>query len=1627
MANMFDKEIPWHRLQSVSFSVFSSEEIRKLSVKLIQSPQVLDPLGSPLPGGLYDLSLGPPGPQDVCTTCCQRLGHCPGHPGHIELPLPVYNPLFFNNLYKLLRGSCLSCHRLTCPPSQLVLLSQQMEALKAGQSHKALQLTEELAQVIEATNELQSEEISKKLKAIVETSTNIHVNSAAEAQMIRNVCEIRSKLLSLFWKDTLRNQRCPHCQCGTFKIRQEHHAKLLLTRPGPKGSEKEKNRDSKGGQELMTPTSAREHLEKIWQNEGDLLQQILGGECDVQKGSRGGGHFGYSSFFLDVLLVPPNRFRPLNRIGDKVLMHGQTANLQAVLSTSLELRQILSRMAKQDDGNVDPNEVTVMDEVENKVNLANQLHFVWVRLQSAVNMIFDSDLDKMNTEKHPGVKQLLESKEGMFRKNMMGKRVDFAARSVICPDMYISADEIGISLVFAQTLTYPVPVTPWNVSELQRAVLRGPNSYPGAVAVLGKDGRRTLLSAKDASQRRALAAQLLTDGGGDDGGSMPTVLRHLRTGDYLLLNRQPSLHRPSVQGHRVRVLRSERVLRLHYTSCKAYNADFDGDEMNAHLPQSETARAEAATIAATHAQYLVPKDGTPLAGLIQDHLIAGALLTCRGVFFSHSVFTTLIFNGLPDTSKKIRIPPPSILVPQRLWAGKQLITALLYNIIPYGGKHLSLDSTARIRSSCWVKAPARCIPGFEPSTMCESQVVVRGGELLCGVLDKAQCGSAPYGLVHCVQQLYGGAVASRLLSCLARILTAFLQRYRGFSLGVEDILVQAKADAKRYKLMRKAAAAGNTAVREALGLPPSAPQSALVAGCRKAHLGKDSMAQPTIDYQFKRVSDRINNQINQVVVPGLMKVFPENALQMMLLSGAKGSAVNAMQISSLLGQIELEGHRPPLMPSGRTLPCFPPYTATPRSGGFVMGRFLTGLEPPEYFFHCMAGREGLVDTAVKTSRSGYLQRCLIKHLEGLVVRYDLTVRDSDNSVVQFLYGHDGIDVTRSPFLSSPHLPFLANNYKTLSKACSLDQVLLLSNPTRCHRWHRRCRRWRKSLDSHSASTRCWVSPRPIRSLDPCSSLWRPDSNLGAMSEYFADAVHDYLKNNGNKDAPDISTDRLRNVLAAVWRSALCHPGEAVGLVAAQSVGEPSTQMTLNTFHFAGRGEMNVTLGIPRLREILMVAGIQIKTPAMIVPFKPSQRERAVALQHSLSPIRLSEVLEKLDVWAGFKVDKDKDKENKRLIKITFHLLTRSHLPPPITPYIFLHYLERRFFQLLLRKIRLAGARVGKVQVSKAMDGDGDGGKGEDGQEDEVLAEEPVDTEPTDGDGDATDTKLTAKQVEEVEYESDEEVDETKDDLQDEEEEGLKIKQEEEKVEEEKEMEEVERFRQLKVPKKSVKTSSDMDRVNAVLSLSSSIDNYMYNASTGWCELSLLLPINTSIDMCKLVDGLAKEAMVKETKGITRCFLHEEGKGKEEQLLLKTEGLNFHEMLNHGKVLDLNRLYCNNIMEIMRFYGIEAAVRVIHREVRDVFAVYGITIDPRHLSLVADYMCVSGTYVACNRFSMATSPSPLQQMTFETSMAFLKQATIQGTPDFLHSPSACLVVGHPVQGGTGLFDLKQPLV
>ncbi|XP_049650360.1 DNA-directed RNA polymerase I subunit RPA1 isoform X2 [Accipiter gentilis] len=1653
------KVVPWRRLVGVSFGMYTAEEIRKLSVKPITNPQYLDNTGNPAINGLYDLALGPPDSKEVCATCIQNFSNCPGHFGHIELPLTVYNPLFFDFL----------------------------------------------EQCADATGSEIEEELNHHVQEILGS-----YQVRDQCSNVKNVCECKNKLITQFWKAQMSSKKCPNCKSRRSLVRKEHNSKLTVTYPstvhhksGEEGILDEPaaiDESQLGKRGYLTPMTAKEYILALWKNEGFFLRYLFPG-MDPHESSG----FSPDMFFLDLLVVPPSRYRPINRVGDRLFTNGQTVNLQAVMKDAKMIRKLLVLMAKEQcqpikiaeeetqtetGENNEPLDHSVLTMIPGQT-LADKLYNAWIRLQSHVNIVFDSDMDKLMTEKYPGIRQLLEKKEGLFRKHMMGKRVDFAARSVICPDMYIGTNEIGIPMVFATKLTYPQPVTPWNVKELRQAVINGPKVHPGASMVINEDGSRTVLSASSLTQREAIAKQLLTPSSGAPQSGLKIVCRHIKNGDVLLLNRQPTLHRPSIQAHRARILPGEKVLRLHYANCKAYNADFDGDEMNAHFPQSELGRAEAYTLAFTDEQYLVPKDGKPLPGLIQDHMISGVSMTIRGCFFTREQYMELVYRGLTDKKGRIKVFPPAIMKPQQLWTGKQVVSTLLINIIPENHIPLNLTGKAKIGGRAWVKGPAnRCL---NLDSMCESQVIMRNGELMCGVLDKAHFGSSAYGLVHCCYEIYGGETSGKVLTCLGRLFTAYLQLYRGFTMGIEDILVKPEADHKRQKIIEKSSQHGIEAVRAALNLPETALCEEVQGKWQDAHLCKDQRDFNMVDLKFKEEVNNYNNEVNKVCMPhGLHRSFPENNLQLMVQSGAKGSTVNTMQISCLLGQIELEGRRPPLMASGKSLPCFQPYDFSPSSGGFVTGRFLTGIKPSEFFFHCMAGREGLVDTAVKTSRSGYLQRCIIKHLEGLVVQYDLTVRDSDGSVVQFLYGEDGLDIPKTQFLQPEQFPFIAENYEVIQKTNHLDEALARMESHQANQQFKAIKKWRARhqnsvqreggflmfCQKKMASVKAQITggeikngrdPATLQLLkmwyeldekkrrkymkktnkcpDPSLGVWRPDTYFASVSETFENGVEDYInkwesENRQSYMRPALSSDRLKDLLYLKWQRSLCDPGEAVGLLAAQSIGEPSTQMTLNTFHFAGRGEMNVTLGIPRLREILMVASAKIKTPMMSVPVFNTKKafKKVKQLKRQLTRVCLAEVLQKVEIEESLRV---KCKQNKhRLYKIKFHFLPHEYYREEkcVKPKDILHFMETRFFKIFLEAIKRKNAKMAsftEVSTRKATrkDLDGDQDKALSNQEAPAEEEENiVDAEADEGDGDATEAKRRKNQEEEVDYESEEEngeenVDENLEDEEAEsEKEGAPGAEEDQNGADGDESQHLSFMSQAKREKDRFLQSAEL-RVNAVLDSHPSIQDYTFDTKNElWCEVSLTLPLmKVYFDISSLLVSLARSTVIHEVKGITRCLLNEStNKQGEKELVLHTEGINLVELFRYSDILDLNRLYSNDIHAMAKNYGIESALRVIIKEIKDVFAVYGIVVDPRHLSLVADYMCFEGFYKPLNRFGIQSNSSPLQQMTFETSYKFLKEATMMGAHDELRSPSACLVVGKVVKGGTGLFDLKQPL-
>ena len=733
------------------------------------------------------------------------------------------------------------------------------------------------------------------------------------------------------------------------------------------------------------------------------------------------------------------------------------------------------------------------------------------------------------------------------------------------------------------------------------------------------------------------------------GGAVKKVWRHLRNGDALLVNRQPTLHKPGIMAHYARVLKNERVIRMHYANCNTYNADYDGDEMNLHMLQNELGRAEAYHIAGTDHQYVVPTNGKPLRGLIQDHVVMGVLLTCRDTFLSRGDTMQLLYLAGVQLARKaaFQMVPPAILKPAALWTGKQVITMLLLHLHP-DAKHLNMHSGTKTAADMWAQRQVRRgeEDKLEPIGKEEGGVVVRNGELLLGVLDKASFGATEFGLVHSVHELLGGAPTGQLLTQLGKLFTGYNQMH-GFTCGIGDLLITPAANKARAAMIARGEPAGMKAALKFGGLAGGdAMQLREALRARIALQGHDGPAAAELDSVMKSALMPLTSEcVGQTLPAGQQKTFPDNQFALMTGTGAKGGGVNFSQISVMLGQQELEGRRVPLSPSGCTAPCFAPFELTARAGGYITDRFLTGVRPPEFYFHCMAGREGLVDTAVKTSRSGYLQRCLIKHLEPLVVGYDHTTRSSvDGSIVQFVCGEDGLDPCQVQFLKEPS--FFAMNTAAFLRKWHVDKKHKRLDPKKAH-------------ETHAAWQATAEADRPVRLAEQT-----PSSQLGATSEAFAKKVDRFLDEPCDyfSGRPKLPPKQWRELMWRKYHAALQQPGEAVGLLAAQSVGEPSTQMTLNTFHHAGRGEANVTLGIPRMREIIMVASQHPSTPLMTLPMRATHATEAAATQLAtqLAQIRLSDMLKKVEVEERCRPTHPGGTQLVRRVRITtYHLLLRG--------------------------------------------------------------------------------------------------------------------------------------------------------------------------------------------------------------------------------------------------------------------------------------------------------------------------------------------------------------------------------
>lgn len=1630
-------------------------------MKAITNPQILTTLDLPTTGGLYDPALGPFDKTSSCRTCGLDHRCCPGHFGHIDLAVPVYNPLTFRRMLKMLQSTCHYCHKLRLSAIVSHLFAAKFELVRAG----LLVAAEEISDLVNissanansnsANNDIDigddpaveyvdDDEGDKGVEGIMAKIDKFLLNALNNACMGRQgQAKPKKNTLST---DALRKlerkflasipaDSCQNCRGQSPKYRPEGLTKIFeralsskkKANMTAKGLEIKNLFDDPGADTLksssendtfITPLSVQALLMRLWKNEQRIMDLLF--SSDGKKTSP-------DMFFLHIVPVTPTRFRPVSKMNGKLFEHPQNIYLTDIIKANISIQDIQSIEDKwilANEGREDP-----------KIFAAKKDEFLkrkveaWIKLQESVNYLIDSSkapLGKGGKLAPPGVRQLLEKKEGLFRKHMMGKRVNYACRSVISPDPYIETNEIGIPPVFAKKLTYPEPVTAHNIRQMRECVINGPDNWPGATHVQNEDGGLVALGVFDKDGRTAIANQLLTPSRDQGHNSSflfsqtnKKVYRHLRNGDFLLLNRQPTLHKPSIMAHTARVLPGEKTIRMHYANCNTYNADFDGDEMNAHFPQNEVARAEAMLIARTDQQYLVPTDGGVLRGLIQDHVDAGVKMCLRDSFFTREKYIQFVYAGLRDANPGISLAngnieppveiglngriitqPPAIMSPRALWTGKQIFSTILANLTPAGRAALNMVSKSKIPAKMW--------GGSAPEEQC---VLVMDGDLVTGILDKSQFGASSNGLVHAVYEVYGPQYAGRLLSMLGRLFTTYMQT-AGFTCRMDDLLLTPEGDDARRALIDSASSMGNKVASEYVH---ASNPSEIKLGLEDVLRDSEKMA--GLDSAMKTKTNKVTSEIISTCIPGkLFTPFPLNNMQVMTVSGAKGSSVNVSQISCLLGQQELEGKRVPTMVSGKTLPSFRAFDTSARSGGFITGRFLTGIKPQEYYFHCMAGREGLIDTAVKTSRSGYLQRCLIKHLEGLKVDYDHTVRDSDGSVLQFHYGEDSLDVCKQTTLGN--FDFNALNYEALVKR--FDPLEMEGK-----------------IDEDGVRKYLKTGKKLQIKQDPVLSVFSPAKYVGAVSERFREEMKAYIEKNPsrliktkeNKSSPlarkVISKDNFTALMNLKYMNSLVQPGESVGLLAAQSIGEPSTQMTLNTFHFAGFGAKNVTLGIPRLREIIMTASANIKTPLMRLPLRDGVSEKTKSdLCEEMSRLVLSQIMEGVTVSEKLTVKSIHSNRQKQVsLRLYFWHKNEYQRQYNVSPERLGDILETKFIPQLERAISRDLMNQARTVLDKDVDiGVGVVEKGATGRTaaaatedmapssknliDEEASEDEGESDGEQGDGDVTFSKKKEKKMQQSSYEEEEEdVEEGSDDDEDGEEMALDST--------------VTRVSEARDEKGRTRQDRITDGARYVC-------GYQFDNKEGkWCEITLKFDADTKkMLFAAICEAICAKVVIHEVRGIQRCFPQQNESENDKTVNVGTEGCNLQGVWDYADLIDIDKLYTNDISAILRTYGVEAARSAITQEIAAVFGVYGIDVDSRHLSLIGDYMTFEGGYKPFNRMGMDSNPSPFTQMSYERTTHFLTTSTLSGDYDPINSPSAKIVMGQIVEGGTGAFDVLQ---
>lgn len=1151
-------------------------------------------------------------------------------------------------------------------------------------------------------------------------------------------------------------------------------------------------------------------------------------------------------------------------------------------------------------------------------------------LQFYVSAMVDNDIpgaDQVTQRSGRALKSISDrhkGKTGRVRGNLMGKRVDFSARTVIACDPELSIIELGVPMKIAKNLTKPVYVNETNKEFLTYLVKNGPDVFPGAKILELQNGNSISLRYHD---RENIVLNV-----GD------IVHRHLMNGDYVLFNRQPTLHRMSMMAHVVRVMEKGDTFRMNVADTKPYNADFDGDEMNMHMPQNDEAEMELKYLAAVRYQIISPALNKSIIGIFQDSLLGSFLFTRENVMIHRKRAMNLL-------AKCNRLDPTFFLDGKEYYSSFEI----LGNILP----------------PLTIKYKTNLFKNIEEGKELTSNNIleIENGIMKRGQFEKDSLCGGGRGLIQRINNDFSEEECQYFIDNLQSIITEYMKECC-FSVGMSDLISNEQTTQSINKII----------------LDKKKEVANLID---QLHLGiLDNKSGKTNDEYFElQVNNILNKAAGESGRIGIDQLNKDNRFIIIVNSGSKGSALNITQMISCVGQQNVDNKRIPYSYPNRTLPHFKQFDDSTSARGFVENSFINGLTPEELFFHAMGGRVGLIDTAVKTSQTGYIQRRLIKSLEDVYVAYDRTVRNNKQKIIQFNYGGTNFDTVKVENINFDLIEkkreqiYDMFNYgyeKKELKALQLvfnkasfqrykDQIPLLKErvknevetiiKTKNEYIEMICENMKfntlylpvsfpqviKNVYTQLNQKSSLTDITPMEAYKIIDENYTILENIYKPCYIFKLAYYYYLNPSVIIIKHRFTQNSLEFLLGKInltYKRSLVNPGEMVGLISAQSIGQPTTQMTLNTFHFAGVSDKsNVTRGLPRMEEILSLTA-NMKNPSMTIFLKredDTNRDKAFDMISRIENTKLKNIVLKTEIY----YDPD---ELDTLVKKDIPLMKRYKEFQEILDKCIEPEEEQKknrwILRMTLNKILMLEKNITVEEINYAL---------------KSVYESGINCYYNDIDSDEVVFRISLN----------------------------------------------------KNNNKLIKTNT-LDEDDHIYMIKSFQENILNNI------------------VLRGINNLSKVNVLK----IPNYSVLNEDTGDyeyKEIYALDTTGSNLLGVLSLDYI-DVERTYSNNIMEIQAVLGIEAARKCLFNELLDVL-MEGEYVNHHHISLLCDRMTCNKKMVSVFRHGINNDDiGPIAKATFEETTEMFLKAARHGELDEMRGVSANVMCGQQGYYGTSAFSV-----